>query len=84
MQASTLPSPRKDPDPFPLAACRRHDPAIFFPDDDRLSHRAKAICATCPHIDPCRQHALTHPEPYGVWGGLSESERRTLLSRRVR
>src|SRR6476661_6133105 len=37
--------------------------------------RAKQICSGCPVLDRCRAHALAVHEPYGVWGGLSESER---------
>ncbi|WP_213935120.1 WhiB family transcriptional regulator [Rhodococcus sp. B50] len=36
---------------------------------------AKAICSACPVQQPCRSHALTHREPYGVWGGTTERER---------
>jgi WhiB family redox-sensing transcriptional regulator len=37
------------------------------------------MCRRCPVIDECRSHALEVGEPYGVWGGLSESERDLLL-----
>ena len=40
---------------------------------------AKAVCAGCPVRRECLDHALTSGEPYGVWGGLSEGERETLL-----
>ncbi len=48
-----------------------------------LSHRdradrAKAICQLCPVLEQCRRHALAAREPYGVWGGLTEEERREL------
>jgi WhiB family redox-sensing transcriptional regulator len=63
-------------------ACRAHDPALFFhPEGERGPRRAareaaaKAVCATCPVLDPCRTHALQVREPYGIWGGLSEHER---------
>ncbi|MGZ6870055.1 MAG: WhiB family transcriptional regulator, partial [Frankiaceae bacterium] len=38
------------------------------------------ICATCPVVCQCALHALRVREPYGVWGGLSESERENVLS----
>jgi WhiB family transcriptional regulator, redox-sensing transcriptional regulator len=68
--------------------CRTEDPALFFgpnrfePKHERLAREAaaKAICATCPALVPCRQHALAHGELYGVWGGLGEADRRTLLA----
>ncbi len=69
-------------------ACRQVDPDAFFsPEAERGMRRlrreeaAKALCARCPVIEQCRAHALTVQEPYGVWGGLSESERHLLLSK---
>ncbi|HEX2028124.1 MAG TPA: WhiB family transcriptional regulator [Nitriliruptorales bacterium] len=71
------------------AACRDVDPGLFFgpnryePERER-AHReaaAKAICATCPVITPCRNRALAEREMFGVWGGMGELERRSLLAR---
>lgn len=67
------------------AACRGHDPTLFFgpnrfePKRERLAREAaaKEICQTCPVRQPCREHALTFGESFGVWGGLGEAERRT-------
>jgi WhiB family redox-sensing transcriptional regulator len=63
-------------------ACRGMDSAFFFhPENERGSskvnreRRAKEVCGRCPVIEPCRRHALSVQEPYGVWGGLSEAER---------
>ena len=63
-------------------ACRHVDPSVFFhPEGERGPARrrrddaAKAICATCPVVRECREHALTVREPYGVWGGMTEQER---------
>ena len=39
------------------------------------------MCATCPVIINCREHALATHEPYGVWGGLTEEERRAQIAR---
>jgi WhiB family transcriptional regulator, redox-sensing transcriptional regulator len=68
------------------ALCRGMDPALFFhPWNERGVHReareraAKAICRACPVIEQCRQHAIKVREVYGVWGGLGENERLTLL-----
>jgi WhiB family redox-sensing transcriptional regulator len=65
-----------------LGSCRDADPALFFhPDDERGAARsnrlaaAKAICAGCPVVQQCREHALAVREPYGVWGGMSEDDR---------
>jgi len=72
-------------------ACRDEDETLFFhPEGERGSARrrraaaAKAICATCPVIKQCREQSLTVREPYGVWGGLSEDERRALKRREAR
>ena len=70
-----------------LGACRGRDSAQFFhPDGERGSSRnrreanAKSVCATCPVRPECAAHALSVAEPYGVWGGFSESERLRLLA----
>ena len=70
-------------------ACRDKEPEMFFhPDGERGPRRrnrenvAKAICASCPVIQACRDHALAVQEPYGIWGGLSEDDRLAILSRR--
>jgi WhiB family redox-sensing transcriptional regulator len=70
-------------------ACRGMDPEMFFhPDGERGPRRrnrenaAKAVCASCPVMQLCRDHALAIQEPYGIWGGLSEDDRAEILSRR--
>ncbi|MBC2682185.1 WhiB family transcriptional regulator [Corynebacterium anserum] len=67
-------------------SCRGTDSSVFFhPDGERgraramREHRAKAICAQCPVLQSCRAHALSVGEPYGIWGGMSESEREAIL-----
>lgn len=67
-------------------ACREMDTELFFhPEGERGSTRrrraenAKAICATCPVMQQCREYALSIQEPYGIWGGMSEEERREYL-----
>jgi WhiB family transcriptional regulator, redox-sensing transcriptional regulator len=42
------------------------------------------MCRQCPVVAQCRAHALAVGEPYGIWGGLSESERELLLKRGIR
>ena len=71
------------------AACRHLDSALFFhPERERgavraeREEKAKEICRSCPVVAACRAHALRVDEPYGVWGGLSVDERRTLLGTR--
>lgn len=66
------------------AACRGPESFVFFPPphperrDERLGREAKAkqICAQCPVQDPCLEFAISIREPHGIWGGLTESERR--------
>ena len=74
-----------------LGACRGMDSALFFhPEGERGTARsgreaqAKQICAGCPVLAECRAHALAVHEPYGVWGGLSESERDVIVRRQDR
>jgi WhiB family redox-sensing transcriptional regulator len=52
-----------------------HPEAERGPQKERRDADAKAICAQCPVIDPCREHALQVQEPYGVWGGMTVDER---------
>lgn len=73
------------------AVCRRDEAGLFFapskePTAERLSREqaAKRVCAGCPVMAECREHALRMPEPYGVWGGLTAAERRVVSSRRRR
>jgi WhiB family transcriptional regulator, redox-sensing transcriptional regulator len=69
------------------AACRGPQTSLFFPpshferkDDKEIREsRAKAICATCPVKRSCLEYALRIKEPHGIWGGLNEVERRSLL-----
>ena len=44
--------------------------------------KAKAICARCPVRDACLAYALDTGEAFGVWGGLTEDERRAMLRQR--
>ncbi|MFF2115512.1 WhiB family transcriptional regulator [Rhodococcus koreensis] len=69
------------------ARCRSEGMDVFFPPDGESKPRriereraAKDICAACPVIDLCRDHALASKESHGVWGGMSESDRRKSAS----
>lgn len=71
------------------AACRAEDPALFFPRGEGGTslltiEQAKAVCRRCPSVELCLQWALETREEYGVWGGLSEADRRAILRRRGR
>jgi len=68
------------------AACRGMDVSVFsHPPQERNAAReqriaqAKAICRGCPAVEHCLDHALRVREPYGIWGGMSEDERATML-----
>jgi WhiB family redox-sensing transcriptional regulator len=72
-------------------ACLTADPELFFhPDQERGPARAareaeaKKVCDRCPVIEQCAQWALATRQSYGVWGGLTEDERASLLRRRRR
>ena len=60
------------------ARCRDFDPEIFFPEKGGSSREAKRICAECAVRIECLNYALRRDERYGVWGGMSERERRRL------
>lgn len=61
------------------AACRGVDPEVFFPISDKDAWLAKQICAACPVRIECLAFSLRNRERYGVWGGLTESERGEML-----
>ena len=71
------------------AACLTVDPELFFPVGntgpavDQID-RAKAVCSHCPVTEYCLQYALDTNQDSGVWGGLSEDERRALKRRAAR
>ena len=67
------------------AACKDRDPdqKLFFPDHgNRSPRKAKAICAGCPVQADCLDRALENDERFGIWGGLTEKERRALKRRK--
>jgi WhiB family redox-sensing transcriptional regulator len=78
------------PDPFALppvetddqwqerALCAQTDPEAFFPEKGGSTREAKRICLGCEVRDACLEYALAHDERFGIWGGLSERERRRL------
>ncbi len=65
-------------------ACNGLDPAVFFPDSEENAEEAKSICAECVVRLSCLEHALAVRERDGVWGGLTEKERRRMIRQRRR
>jgi WhiB family redox-sensing transcriptional regulator len=67
------------------AACRMDPVAAdaFFPEKGGGTKAAKAICAGCEVQAECLDYALDNDERFGIWGGLSERERRRLKRQRV-
>uniref|UniRef100_UPI002F9194A1 WhiB family transcriptional regulator n=1 Tax=Streptomyces longwoodensis TaxID=68231 RepID=UPI002F9194A1 len=71
------------------SACREEDPELFFPIGNTgpallQIEEAKAVCRRCPVMETCLQWALEIGEDSGVWGGLSEDERRAMKRRAAR
>jgi WhiB family transcriptional regulator, redox-sensing transcriptional regulator len=60
------------------ALCAQTDPEAFFPEKGGSTREAKRICQGCEVKDACLEYALAHDERFGIWGGLSERERRRL------
>jgi WhiB family redox-sensing transcriptional regulator len=90
--ASTF-DPQVEADPQPLrlaglypdgatwkddALCAETDPEAFFPEKGGSTREAKRVCAGCSVQAECLQYALDNDERFGIWGGLSERERRRL------
>ena len=60
------------------ALCAQTDPEAFFPEKGGSTRDAKRICTTCEVKAQCLDYALQNDERFGIWGGLSERERRRL------
>ena len=60
------------------AACRSADLEVFFPGRGEPAEPARQICAGCPVRQPCLDYALSHAITHGIWGGLTERDRRPL------
>lgn len=63
------------------ANCQHVDPDSLFV-RGRLQRDARTICAGCPVLTECLSHALDNRIEFGIWGGLTERERRAVLKRR--
>ena len=63
------------------ALCSQTDPEAFFPEKGGSTREAKRVCQSCDVRQECLEYALAHDERFGIWGGLSERERRRLKRR---
>ncbi|ALE93917.1 transcription factor WhiB [Arthrobacter alpinus] len=65
------------------ALCAQTDPEAFFPEKGGSTRDAKKVCGACNVKGQCLEYALANDERFGIWGGLSERERRRLRKRAV-
>ncbi len=65
------------------ALCAQTDPEAFFPEKGGSTREAKKVCQSCDVRSECLDYALANDERFGIWGGLSERERRRLKKRAV-
>ena len=65
------------------ALCAQTDPEAFFPEKGGSTRDAKRICGSCDVRGDCLEYALQNDERFGIWGGMSERERRKLKKRAV-
>ncbi len=78
------PTPEDDDSPLAWqvdALCAQTDPEAFFPEKGGSTRDAKRICTSCEVKGECLEYALQNDERFGIWGGLSERERRRLRRR---
>ena len=66
------------------ALCAQTDPEAFFPEKGGSTREAKRICVGCQVKAECLEYALGHDERFGIWGGLSERERRRIRRQRAK
>jgi WhiB family transcriptional regulator, redox-sensing transcriptional regulator len=79
-----------DPDGLPpelawqeRALCAQTDPEAFFPEKGGSTREAKRVCMSCDVRSECLEYALAKDERFGIWGGLSERERRRVKKQAV-
>jgi len=65
------------------ANCLGVDPDLFFPERGASTKEAKAVCRGCVVREDCLEYALANGEKFGIWGGLSERERRRIRRQRA-
>lgn len=65
------------------ANCLGVDPDLFFPERGASTKEAKAVCQGCVVREECLEYALANGEKFGIWGGMSERERRRIRRQRA-
>ncbi len=65
------------------ALCAQTDPEAFFPEKGGSTREAKRVCMSCEVRVECLEYALENDERFGIWGGLSERERRRVKKQAV-
>lgn len=83
MDMVTLLYGRQERDWQNRANCMGVDPDLFFPERGASTREAKAVCRGCVVREDCLDYALANGEKFGIWGGLSERERRRLRRERA-
>jgi len=66
-----------------FANCLGVDPDLFFPERGASTREAKEVCRGCVVRPDCLEFALANGEKFGIWGGMSERERRRIRRRRA-
>lgn len=64
------------------AACRKVPVETFFPPAEQEATGAKDVCLTCSVREECLEFAIQAGERFGIWGGMTPQERRSLVARR--
>ncbi|HEX4541484.1 MAG TPA: WhiB family transcriptional regulator [Acidimicrobiales bacterium] len=65
------------------ANCMGVDPDLFFPERGGSTREAKEVCRGCVVREDCLEYALANGEKFGIWGGMSERERRRVRRARA-
>ena len=76
--AGAFSGPIEEQDWHGRALCAQTDPEAFFPEKGGSTREAKKVCVGCEVRSECLEYALANDERFGIWGGLSERERRRL------
>jgi WhiB family redox-sensing transcriptional regulator len=83
IQAITDPVAEEDRTWQVRANCMGVDPDLFFPERGASTREAKEVCRGCVVREDCLEYALANGEKFGIWGGLSERERRRIRRARA-